>query len=81
MGIKSVVLGLVATSVGVAEGSEIEAVVHRVYLGNDYGQQYFDPPYWSYLRGEFPHSQSEHWLYKNHRHIFIDIELRNPDLR
>jgi hypothetical protein len=84
--IKSVVLGLVATSVGVAQGSEIKAAVHRVYLGNDYlgndyGQQHFDPPYWSYLRGDFPHSQSEHWLYKNHRHIFIDIELRNPDLR
>jgi hypothetical protein len=41
MGIKSVVLGLVATSVGVAQGSEIQAVVDRVYLGNDYGQHYF----------------------------------------
>jgi hypothetical protein len=47
----------------------------RVDRGNDFGDYYSDPPYWSYTSHGSGHSKSAHLLYKNHRHIFIDIKL------
>jgi hypothetical protein len=47
----------------------------RVYRGDDFGDYYSDPPYWSYTSHGSGHSKSAHWFYKNHRHIFIDIKL------
>jgi hypothetical protein len=49
MRVRSLVLALVAASLGSPKGSEPQAVVTRVYRGNDFGHYYSDPPYWSYL--------------------------------
>jgi hypothetical protein len=46
MRVRSLVLALVAASLGSPKGSEPQAVVTRVYRGNDFGHYYSDPPYW-----------------------------------
>src|SRR5271165_6108444 len=73
---RSLVLGLVATALGVAQESEAQAVLTRVYRGNDFAHYCLDPPYWSYHAEGFWHSKSAHWLYRNHQRIYIDIKLR-----
>ncbi len=81
MRVRSLVLALVAASLGAAKGSEPQAVVARVYRGNDFGHYYSDPPYWSYQSDGFWHCKSAHWIYKNHRRVFIDIKLKYADSR
>jgi hypothetical protein len=76
MRVRSLVLGLVATALGVAQGAEAQAVLTRVYRGNDFANYYSDPPYWSYHSDGFSHSKSAHWLYRNHQRVFIDIKLK-----
>jgi len=72
----SLVLGLVATSIGVSEETEAQtALMTRVYDGSDFESYYCDPPYWSYRSNGFWRSKSAHWLYKNHRYVFIDIKV------
>jgi hypothetical protein len=46
-----------------------------VYDGNDFESYYTDPPFWIYLPNGLWHSKSAHWLYKNHRYVFIDIKV------
>jgi hypothetical protein len=69
----NLVLGLVATSVGVSQAAGDKALITRVYEGNDFEGYFLDPPYWSYHSEEG--AKSAHWLYKNHRHVFIDIKV------
>ena len=71
----NLVLGLLATSVGVLQAAGDKALMTRVYDGNDFESYYSDPPYWSYHSGGLWHPKSAHWLYKNHRYVFIDIKL------
>jgi hypothetical protein len=71
----SLVVGLAATSIGISEGTANKAVMLRVYHGNDFANYYLDPPYWSYRPKRFGHPGSSHWLYKNHRDVFIDIQV------
>jgi hypothetical protein len=51
-------------------------IMTRVYRGDDFGDYYSDPPYWSYTSHGSGHTKSAHWLYKNHRYVFIDITLK-----
>lgn len=51
----------------------------RVYDGDDLESYYSDPPYWSYYSRGFWHSKKAHWLYQNHRYVFIDIKLDFTD--
>ena len=60
----------------VSQASEAQAIMTRVYRGDDFGDYYSDPPYWSYTSHGSGHSKSAHWLYKNHRYVFIDITLK-----
>jgi hypothetical protein len=77
----SLLLGLVAISFGVSQESKARSSVTRVYGGNDFEGYALDPPYWSYYSRGFGHSKSAHWLYKNHRYVFIDIKLNYADSR
>lgn len=77
----SLLLGLVAISFGVSQESKARPSVTRVYGGNDFEGYALDPPCWSYHSRGFGHSKSAHWLYKNHRHVFIDIKLNYADSR
>jgi hypothetical protein len=77
----SLLLGLVAISFGVSQESKAQPRVTRVYSGNDVEGYCLDPPYWSYHPKGSGHSKSAHWLYKNHRYVFIDIKLNYADSR
>jgi len=72
----SLVWALVAIPMTVSQASEVQAIMTRVYRGDDFGDYYSDPPYWSYTSHGSGHSKSAHWLYKNHRYVFIDITLK-----
>jgi hypothetical protein len=72
---RSFLSGLIAISIGVLQKAEAQALVTRVYEGNDFGGYYLDPPYWSYHFVRSWHRKSEHWLYRNHRFVFIDIKI------
>jgi hypothetical protein len=74
-------LGLVAISIGLPQVSEAQAVMTRVYDGDDFEDYYSDPPYWSYHSKGLWDSKSAHWLYENHRYVFIDIKLNYADSR
>jgi hypothetical protein len=74
----SLILGLVWASVAVSQEAEAQALITRVYDGNDFESYCLDPPYWSYHWKGFWHSRSAHWLYGNHRFVFIDIKLTEP---
>jgi len=71
----SLILGLVLASVAVSQEAEAQALITRVYYGNDLESYSLDPPYWSYHWKGFWHSKSAHWLYGNHHFVFIDIKL------
>jgi hypothetical protein len=71
----SLVVGLAATSMGISQGVADKAVMIRVDHGKDFANYYLDPPYWSYRPKGFRHQGSSHWLYKNHRDVFIDIQV------
>jgi hypothetical protein len=75
MRISILILGIAVTSLGISQGTENKAVMTRVYDGNDFETYYLDPPCWIYLSRGFWHTKSAHWLYKNHRYVFIDIKL------
>jgi len=75
MRMSSLVVGLAATSIGLSQGTENKAVMIRVYHGKDFANYYLDPPYWSYCPKGFRHSETAHWLFKNHRDVFIDIKV------
>jgi hypothetical protein len=70
-----VAFSLVAASLAVSQEAEAQALITRVYDGNDFESYSFDPPYWSYHSKGFWRSKSAHWLYGNHRYVFIDITL------
>jgi hypothetical protein len=71
----SLISGLVWASIAASQEAEAQGLVTRVYDGNDFETYSLDPPYWSYHWNGFWHSQSAHWLYGNHRYVFIDIKL------
>ena len=75
MRMRCLALGLVVSSLWVSQGSEAQALVTRVYRGNDFGDYYLDPPFWSYRSKGFRDAKTAHWLYKNHRRVYIDIQL------
>jgi hypothetical protein len=75
MRISSLILGLVWASVAISQEAGNKALITRVYDGNDFAGYSLDPPYWSYHLKGFWHSKSAHWLYGNHRRVFIDIKL------
>lgn len=77
----NLVLGLVAVSVCISQPAEAQTVVTRVYDGNDFESYSLDPPFWTYHSKGFGHSKSAHWLYHNHRYVFIDIKATLTDLR
>jgi hypothetical protein len=77
MRISSLVLGFVATSIGVSqEKGAPTANMTRVYDGKDFESYYLDPPYWTYHSKGFGVPKSAHWLYGNHRYVFIDIKVK-----
>jgi hypothetical protein len=77
----SLVLGLVAISINASQDAEAQTVVTRVYDGNDFESYYLDPPVWIYYSKGRGHSKSAHWLYRNHRYVFIDIKVKFTDSR
>jgi hypothetical protein len=79
--IGSLLSGIAAISIGFPQVAEAQAVMTRVYDGNDFEDYYCDPPYWSYHSNRLWHSKSAHWLYANHRYVFIDIKLTYADSR
>ncbi len=75
MGKRILALQLAAMSFAFSQGSEAKAVLTYVYGGHDFRNYCLDPPFWSYsAKGEW-HSRSVHWLYRNHRDVFIDIKI------
>jgi hypothetical protein len=70
-----------ATSIGVSQKAEAQAIMTRVYDGEDFGSCSLDPPYWTYQPKGFWSRKSAHWFYKNHRYVFIDIKLNCTALR
>ena len=81
MAIEKLFLGLAATSVCALQETEAQTLVTRVYHEDDIGSYAFDPPFWSYHSKGYWHSESAHWLYHNHRYVFIDIEVNATDFR
>jgi hypothetical protein len=77
----SLLLGMVTISIGLQQASQAQAVITRVYDGKDFESYYCDPPHWSYHSNGFWHRRSAHWLYANHRYVFIDIKLNYADSR
>jgi hypothetical protein len=77
----NLVLGLIAASVCGSQKAEAQPVVIQVYDGNDFENYSLDPPYWSYYSKGFGDSKHAHWLYHNHRYVFIDIRMDFADLR
>jgi hypothetical protein len=75
MRISSFVFGMAVAITGISQPAEAKAVITRVYDGNDFETYSMDPPCWIYLSKGFWHSKSAHWLYKNHRYVFIDIKI------
>ena len=75
----SLLLWMVAISVGLQQVSEAQAVMTRVYTGNDFESYYSDPPCWTYHSKRLGHFKSAHWFYANHRHVFIDLKLNYTD--
>jgi hypothetical protein len=74
-------VGLFAASISVAQGAETRAVLTRVHNGGDYESYYLDPPSWSYHPKRSGRSKNAHWLYKNHRQVFIDIKISDAGSR
>jgi len=75
------VLGLVAASVCISQAAEAQPHVIRVYDGNDFDSYSLDPPCWTYHSKGFWHPKHAHWLYSNHRYVFIDIPVNARDFR
>jgi hypothetical protein len=76
MRICSLLVGLVAGSLAsVSQETGTQAIMTRVYDGKDYGSYYLDPPYWSYHPKRFWKSNNAHWLFRNHRYVFLDIRI------
>jgi hypothetical protein len=75
------VLGLVAMSVCISQKTEAQTFVTRIYNHKELERYALDPPFWTYHAEGSSHSKSAHWLYANHRCVFIDIRLDFSDLR
>jgi hypothetical protein len=75
MRMHTLVLGLVAVSVCIPQAAEAQPVVIRADDGNDFESYSLDPPWWSYHSKGFRNSKHAHWLYHNHRYVFIDIKV------
>ena len=81
MRIEKFVLGLLAISVCGSQQSEAQTFVARLYNGNELEGYSSDPPFWTYQSKGVSHFKVAHWLYCNHRHVFIDIEVSATDFR
>jgi hypothetical protein len=75
MRINALISAIIATSIVTSQRSEAKAVMTVVYDGNDFESYYSDPPCWIYLPNGVWRSKSAHWLFKNHRYVFIDIKV------
>ena len=76
MRICSLLAGVVAGSItGFSQETQAQAVMSRVYDSNDYSGYYLDPPYWSFHPKRFWNSKNSHWLFHNHRYVFLDIRV------
>ena len=75
MKISSLLLGFITAFSSVSQGAEMQAVIRRVYHGNDFRGYYMDPPCWRFYPRPSCHSKSSHWLYENHRQVFIEITI------
>jgi hypothetical protein len=71
---------LFAISGIVSQESEAKAFITRLSNVNYVGDYYLDPPYWRYHVKGFRKSKIAHWLYENHRYVFIDIKLSGADM-
>jgi hypothetical protein len=76
----SLAWGLFAIAGIVSQRSEAKAFITRVYNVNYVGDYCLDPPCWRYHFKGFRRSKIAHWLYENHRHVFIDIKLSGSDI-
>ena len=79
MGIGKLVPGLFAISLCVSQESEAQTLVTRFYNGKELESYSSDPLFCRYYAKGVSHSKSTHWLYRNHRYIFIDIEVNATD--
>jgi hypothetical protein len=81
MEMHNLVLGLVAISFCVVQETAAQTFVTRIYNNKELERYALDPPFWTYHAEGSPHSKSVHWLYANHRCVFIDIKMDVKDLR
>jgi hypothetical protein len=78
MRMHKLVLGLVAISACISQQTEAQTFETRAYNEKELERFAFDPPFWIFC-GEL-NTKSNHWLYANHRFVFIDIKVENTDL-
>ena len=81
MRIEKLVLGLLAISVCGSQESEAQTFVTRFYSGKELESYSLGRPFWIYHSKRASHSKAAHWLYCNHRYVFIDIRMNFTDLR
>jgi|SRR5271165_2113222 len=81
MEIRGLVLGLVAMSVCVAQETDAQTFVTRIHHRKEFEGYSLDPPFWTYRAKGFRHSKTAHWVYGNHRYVFIDIEMDVANFR
>ena len=81
MEIHGLVLGLVAISVCAVRETDAQTLLTRVHHRKELEGYSLDPPFWTYHAKGFRHSKKAHWLYRNHREVFIDIKVNFADLR
>jgi hypothetical protein len=75
----TLVLGLIATSVLISQAAEAQTFVTRTYNQKELERYDLDPPCWTYHAEASSRSKSVHWLYANHRCVFIDIKMDAVD--
>jgi hypothetical protein len=76
MKINSFVLGLAAASISASQDAKAQTLMTHVYHEDDFRGYCLDPPYWICRFKGFGGARIEHWLYKNHRRVFIDIRMK-----
>jgi hypothetical protein len=75
MRMHNLVMGLGAVLVLISQAAEAQTVVTRIYNQKELERYALDPPFWTYHAEGWCHSKSAHWLYANHRCVFIDIKM------
>ena len=80
MRMHNLVMGLGAVLVLISQAAEAQTVVTRIYNPKELERYALDPPFWTYRAEGWCLSKSAHWLYANHRCVFIDIRLDFSDL-